>query len=360
VSDAATVCDTVSVCLACRFGSVCAGGIFFLLAEEHHGGPSIADDVAAYQLITNIQARDFMQVGEYWWSRSFRDGALEVRLGKQDINRLFSVVEMGGHFVRASFQYPRMNPMPSYPDPSMGAAAGVKLSDALSFGAGVCDGRPFGGNWGFSGSGVTFSICEMRLRHKAHGTLPGDCNAGMWYNSDRWNAVAPGSTRVFAGNYGAYLNAEQWLWRKPPERDGDDEGQGRPALGVFCQYAWNPPDRNKVWQYWGAGMVFGGPLPGRDHDLLGGFSRNAELLDRNPAASKWRPGARFGVPSFPAFPSGGASGTCRSGENTRSRVSCDCPARWQRPHHRGGPRGISRDRFGLVPIPLHLARHSIS
>lgn len=266
----------------------CPGGTFFLLGEEHHGGLSIAEDVGGYQVFSNIQARDFMRVSEYWWDRTYGDGTLHVRLGKQDANRLFSVVHMGTLFVRAAFQYPRMNPLPSYPDQSMGAATGVRFSEGLSFGAGVWDGRPYGGNWGFSGSGVTYSIGELRLRHKMHDTLPGDFNVGVWYNSDKWEAVAPGSTRVFEGNHGVYINAEQWIWQEPSEQSGSgkDEDKDRRRLGVFCQYAWAPPDRNTGFEYWSAGLLFAGPLPDREHDQLGvGVARqifSPELPQRDP------------------------------------------------------------------------------
>jgi porin len=259
------------------------GGALLLLAEEHHGGFNIQSDIGELQHLSNIIATDFMRVSEYWWDRQLGGGMLQIRLGKQDANRLFSVVEMGSLFVRASFQYPAVIPIPSYPDQAMGAAVNLNPGERLSLGAGVWDGRPFGGNWGFSGSGVTFSIYEARLRYRLFGRLPGDCNAGLWYNSDRFNAVATGSEAVFAGNYGPYVNAEQWLWLERHEKEDkseSDEGAkpgltdpaGQAAdqqgLGVFCQYFRAPADRNEAHQYVGGGLVYRGLLPGRDQDII--------------------------------------------------------------------------------------------
>lgn len=68
--------------------------------------------------------------------------------------------------------------------------------------AGVWDGAPDGGNWGFSGAGVTFSMCEFEAEWGLFGDrLPGDYHLGMWYHSGE--SEDPGDPNVtHAGNHG--------------------------------------------------------------------------------------------------------------------------------------------------------------
>lgn len=46
-------------------------------------------------------------------------------------------------------------------------------------------GRPDGGHWGFSGSGVTFSIAEMHVNYELASGQPGRIHAGLWLSQRR-------------------------------------------------------------------------------------------------------------------------------------------------------------------------------
>lgn len=271
------------------------GGKFFLLGQNGHGfGPTrYAGD---FQIASNIDAPDFMQVAEYWYERNVRDKFLTVRLGKQDCNAEFAVVDLGGDFVNSSFGLPPTIPMPAFPNPSMGAATFFQLGEHVRFMVGVWDGMPDIGNWGFSDTGVTFTIGEVKLTYSLPGpsALPGDFHAGTWYHSGSW-AVLPsnassdlgrtwpfrtaryfglgrigaggegtsgGDSRV--GNHGVYLGLDQLLFKEKAEEEKDPQG-----LGLFVQYGWSPEDLNWAHQYVGAGLVYRGLLPSRDTDLLG-------------------------------------------------------------------------------------------
>jgi len=240
------------------------GGTFFLYAQNGHGPGISRRYVGDVQVLSNIEDRDLMQVSEYWWYREWLDGRLAVRLGKRDANEEFAAVEMGADFINSSFGLHPTIPMPTFPDPSAAAIVLFRPTDWLAFHVGVWDGDPYGGNWGFSGEGVTFSIYEMQLHYELLGTLPGSAHAGLWYHSDRWENLADAEAAAFDGNHGFHAEMEQMLWREQP---GDEENpQG---LGLFAQYAWAPQDRNEITQYLGGGLLYRGPIPGFDDDLLG-------------------------------------------------------------------------------------------
>jgi porin len=296
------------------------GGKFFLLGENTHGRSLTEWQTGDFQWLSSIGGPEFTQVSEYWWERSFWDGQLTVRLGKQDGNIDFAVVDLGGDFINSSFGMHPTIPMPSWPYNSMGVVVLWKLADSLAFKSGVWDGTPEIGTWGFSGDGTTFSICELEAQYKLGNRLPGDCHVGVWYHSGQFADLAmsgplgsrgplgawddgfsfsrktrPGNQPVGplgaadgvrTGNHGVYCGLEQLLFAEPVEPPGDkdakgddkdepaeeaapDEGGSPQGLGVFFQYGWAPEDRNEAEHYFGSGIVYKGLLHGRDDDVLG-------------------------------------------------------------------------------------------
>lgn len=240
------------------------GGTLFLYGQNGHGRGLTERHVGDYQVLSNIDAHDFMQMSEYWWERSLLEGFLRVRLGKRDCNEDFAYEELAGDFINSSFGLRPTIPMPTFPNPSMGVSALFRITDALSFNAGVWDGVPDGRNWGFSGTAVTFSIYELRLEYDLAPGFPGESHVAAWYHSDRWDDLAPESAEVFRGNHGIHFSVEQMLIREcchDPEN-----GQG---LGGFVQTSWAPEDRNAAHQYLGVGLVYTGLIRCRDDDVLG-------------------------------------------------------------------------------------------
>jgi porin len=282
------------------------GGKLFLLGENTHGRGLTQEFVGDFQWLSNIDApRNFTQVSEYWWERSLLHERIAVRLGKQDCNAEFDIVDLGGDFINCSFGYDPTVPMPSYPNPSMAAALFVKLHEKLTFKAGVWDGAPDGLTWGVSGTGTTFSIYEFKLKWDLKPGMPGDAHAGLWYHSDRFDDITPAvemvnlaafRTRqsklppaggdivgiaaagdVYEGNHGFYCGAEQMIWKEKKADKKDVQG-----FGAFVQYGWAPPDRNPATQYLGAGVVYKGLIPRRDEDTCGLGMAKVYFSDRLP------------------------------------------------------------------------------
>ncbi|RMG01814.1 MAG: carbohydrate porin [Planctomycetota bacterium] len=278
-----------------RFGCL-PGGTFFLLAEDFHGRGITEDFVGDYQTLSNIDTgRNNMQVSEFWWERSLWDEFLAVRLGKQDANSEFAVVDVGGDFINSSFGLPTNIPMPTYPDPALGLIAFFNITDQLSFKFGLFDGAADGRTWGVSNTGTLFSIFEFKRTWELCGGLPGDAHVGLWYHNGEfepplaptggnpafqflqmWSNRGPFHTLAggaHEGTHGVYMGFEQQLYREPWEVD-DVQG-----LAAFFQYSWAAEDVNEVPNYFGAGVVYKGLFEGRDEDTLGFGAAYAEFAD---------------------------------------------------------------------------------
>ncbi len=239
------------------------GGTFFIYGQNGHGKGLTEGHVCDCQTYSNIDAPDFVQVSEYWWERSLWDGLITVRLGKQDANTDFAVVDLGGDFINSSFGFTPTIPMVTFPDPSAGAVTFFQLREWLTFKVGVWDGAPDGGNWGFSGTGDVFSIYEFKAEWGLLGRrLPGDFHVGMWHHSGEVEELGdPGVTHD--GTHGLHMGFDQRLFKENWD-ESDDQG-----LGLFLQYGWAPKETNQHPSYFGAGLVYLGLIPSRDDDLIG-------------------------------------------------------------------------------------------
>ena len=79
-------------------------GRFFLLAQNTHGQGLTEDFVGDTQVVSNIDSfNNIMQVSEYWWEFGLFDDQLVVRLGKQDLNTEFLVIDLAEDFIQSSF-----------------------------------------------------------------------------------------------------------------------------------------------------------------------------------------------------------------------------------------------------------------
>jgi len=237
------------------------GGIVFLYGNDGQGRGITQDFVGDHQEISNIDFLYTMQMTEFWWERALFDGLLRVRLGKQDANHDFAVVEIAADFINGSYgQHPNI-PMPAWPNAAMGVETFLQLQEGLLFKAGVWDGAADGRTWGFSGTGEVLSMYEVELRDES-GEKPGEFHIGIWYHNGQFGDLDGSPIRT--GNHGVHVGAEQVIFRERPGDKEDDQG-----LGLFAQYGWSREDRNEVPNYIGGGLVYKGLLRGRDDDLIG-------------------------------------------------------------------------------------------
>ncbi len=238
-------------------------GEFFILGQSTHGRGLTEDFVGDSLVLSNIDSLgNRTQISEYWCEFHFRDDDIRVRLGKQDVNAEFLVVDLAGDFIQSGFGISPHLAVPTYPDASAGVVVMADLTDKLQGKVGVWDGVPDGRNWGFSGTGITLTAGELEYRYElADGHLPGAIDGGVLYLSA--GEVSPGDFRP--QGWGIFLDFEQILWREVVWDDNDTQG-----LGCFVQYSNAAPDEEVGFpEYLGVGLVYEGILPGRDDDGLG-------------------------------------------------------------------------------------------
>ncbi len=243
------------------------GGRVFVYGQNGHG-PSFSDTyVGDFQYVSNIDAMPFTQISEYWWEKYFLDERLGFVLGKQDANANFAAVELAQDFLNSSFGLHPTIPLPTFPDPAMGAVVLYRLSDKYSIQAGIFDGAAMGEGWGFSGTGETFSMVEFESENDFFGKH-GEFHIAAWYHNGEWESLSAYREDPYRGCYGCHVEFEQMLIQLPldEEEEGSDVHRG---LGMFMQYSWSPKNRNPFHEYMGAGLVVRAPFAARMDDSLG-------------------------------------------------------------------------------------------
>ncbi len=244
-------------------------GKFFLLGQNTHGQGLTEQFVGDAQVVSNIDSFDnIMQVSEYWWEGAFCGENVTVRLGKQDVNSEFILPESAGDFVNSSFGISPTLGVPTYPHTSAAAVVLVQLTDSLVAKVGVWDGVPDGRNWGFSGTGITLTIGELEYDYAlCDGLLPGKIDGGVGYVSA--GQIGPGLDEP--QSWAVHADFEQVLWRENWHDPANEQG-----LAMFLQYG-TSYDQVLIEfpEYFGAGMIYRGLVPGRDEDVVGvAFARS--------------------------------------------------------------------------------------
>jgi porin len=257
------------------------GGTFFVYLQNGHGRGISEEYVGDVQTLSNIDAHGFTQISEYWFEQSLFGDRLRVVLGKQDANADFSALDYGGDFINSSFGVIPTVPIPTFPDPALGAAVFLEPADWMALGAGVYDGAPDGGSSGFDtafdGEGGGFGIVELTLRTSLVDDTwnSGAYRIGVWYHSDDVEEITGAPVPdTFSGSHGIYLAFDQLLFE---ERADPEDPQG---LAAFAQFGWAPDDRSELARYVGGGLIYTGAIPDRDEDVLGVGVAHARFSDR--------------------------------------------------------------------------------
>ena len=259
-------------------------GEFFIYGQNGHGKGFVVNPAGEDLPISNIDAQNFTQISQFGFKQSFLGGKARIRLGKQDVNEIFDVNQIGGDFIFPAYTLIPTIPMPSFPAPALGTSLFVEPAGWLSLGAGIYDGDPkiesLGFNTAFDGKGGYFSIFEAACKpgFGAQNRYAGNYRIGLWHHSGDFAATGDGSnSKTFSDNSGFYLMFEQPVF-KEQHNDGDDQG-----LGVFFQFGWAPSDRNPVWRYMGAGFSYKGLFESREHDTLNIGLNYSWLAGSDPA-----------------------------------------------------------------------------
>jgi porin len=258
------------------------GGTFFFLLR-HQDGRGVSREVGSFSALGTLDEaeRDFTQLAAWYLHQGFFESRLVAKLGRSDANVGFVDSELCELFLNGDFDPPGNIPMPTYPDPAFGLALFADPADWVTLAAGAWGGdldvHEHGGAGLFAGR--VFAIGEVTL-HGRPLALPGHLSAGAWVRSvDTPDPSGPADGRVFERNYGAYALFDQTLTREAGNPDG---AQG---LGAWFQVSWTPADRNVNDLWLGGGLVYTGPIPGRDADAAGFAVASQSLTQGGGGAS---------------------------------------------------------------------------
>jgi porin len=240
-------------------------GRFFLLVQNTHGRGLSQDFIGDAQTISNIDSLgNIMQVSEYWWEFGLLENRLNVRLGKQEVNTEFLVVDLAQDFIQASFGLSPGAGPPSYPNPSMAVVVIADLTESLRLKVGIWDALADGGSWGFSGNEATITLGELECKYALlGGRLPGVVDVGTGYAS---GGSALGLR--FPSNYGYYVQVEQMLYREDARDEDDRQGLGVFA-SIFPRFLNGASPVLTFKNDFVCGIVYRGLFPGRDADVIG-------------------------------------------------------------------------------------------
>lgn len=253
------------------------GGRAFTRFQNKHGQGLSRDFIGDYQGFDSYDFRTFAQLSEYWYEQSLLSDRIKLKLGKQDANSDFSVLDSGFEFVSSSFSFSPNLPMSSYPASAMGALLTIQPKDWVSLRSGWYDGeannRDSSFRNAFNSNNSSLFIDELSLTHsiKKH---PGKAFAGYWLHTKNVDELTSSADmKTFGNNTGFYLGAEQMVIKENKD-ENDDQG-----LTMLGQFAWAPTSRSEIPRYYGVGIMYKGLIPKRDEDALGigtsivGFNR---------------------------------------------------------------------------------------
>jgi porin len=246
------------------------GGTLFVYGESLVGqGLGIQEDAGnPVDVVTTLEAEPFSRLAEYYVAQRLLGDRLALKVGKQDANTDFAASFVTAAFLNAGISPPSNIPMPTFPTPSPGLALRVRPTEWLSLAGGTYGGKPQPENFDDGGfaDGDLFSIGEAALS-LAPGRLPGNYRGGAWLlEADVPEFPSSATPRLADRGWGLYALVDQLLW---PESAADDGTPDRQGASGFVEVSWAPPDRSRVELSASAGVVYRGPIPGRDDDHAG-------------------------------------------------------------------------------------------
>lgn len=205
------------------------------------------------------------QLSEFWFQETFFDGALTIKVGKDDTAHDFAINPFGHQFLnRAAETDPTFFAMPTRPDPATGAVIGVNVYPwVLKMGG--YDGRAAttgyrtGEHWLHVPQRDVFFIAETGLVwNNFRQEREGGVLVGMWRHTGDFIRF-DGSRQEHATGY--YLQADASLFR-----EAHASGQG---ISGWLQYGRTDDALTVNARHVALGLTWTGLLAGRDADTVG-------------------------------------------------------------------------------------------
>ena len=233
--------------------------------QNGHGMGITNSYVGDSQVLSNIDADNFTQVSEYILSQALAHNRLIMKIGKQDTNNDFNVVESAGDFINSSFGIMPNVQLPTFPDPGLGISAFMTLDRYTSISAGIFDGHSKGTKWGFDSSfnnnPVSSSVIELSLIRNIIPFTPrrGTLKLGIWRHGGDYYVHE--TQKLKSSNTGAYFILEQRIL-------GDSVIHST-RVNMFIQYGYAMAEINEIPHYLGMGIRVDGFSSARPDDSVG-------------------------------------------------------------------------------------------
>jgi porin len=300
-------------------------GRFFVYGLANHGeDPS--RDVGDAQGVDNIAAPQSIKLYEAWWQNAIFDDRASFLIGLYDLNSEFDVIESATVLINGSFGIgpefgqSGVNGASNFPFTSVGARLKVSPLDQLAFQLVVLDGVPGDPSnpkgthidideddgllvvaeldYFVYGEGYQNRTSMQRRRRRRIGRGWGELSyvlklaIGTWAyskNLDRIDQSRSGGPIDEQAQPGAYVLADWDAYSEDP--------LSLQGLSVFARLGFADDDVQQFAGYAGGGLVYTGPIPGRDEDRAGigvAAARNGEPFRRNAGTTGQRP-ARWEV-----------------------------------------------------------------
>jgi porin len=238
-----------------------SGNNFFYLDLMGTVGGSISGQAGDLQILDNVEAPNTFKLFEAWYQHSFGNAGLMMRVGMQDYNTLFNVLDAAGILINSSFgldpSIGQVNPS-IFPVTTVGgvihwqAAHGVYVMGAVFDGVPGLPGHPHGTHIHFlNGEGV-FASLEAGIDR--NGEKPYKLAVGGWYQTSEF--VDPAG-RPRNRNHGLYAIAQTRVL-----------SDGEVTMDAFLQLGLAAANRNILDHYIGAGITVTGLVPLRPDDSI--------------------------------------------------------------------------------------------
>ena len=244
-----------------------SGGKFVINAQNNHG-PGINEFVGSVTEISNIEAKPYTQIGEFFYEQSIL-GKVRFRLGKQDANREFGTPRFGGNFINNNFGMLPSSPLPSYPTNGLAAVVVVTPVEWLAIKASIFEGAPKLNSLGFDTAFVPnaghFLIGGVTVLHpftKGSKNV-GNTSIGAYQQAGSFEEFTEDpNPRTFTESYGFFVQNDDRLYLNPMAEDD-------PRCFTFItRVGWAQPDRALIPLFLNASLVYHG-LGYRQDDTVG-------------------------------------------------------------------------------------------
>jgi Carbohydrate-selective porin len=258
------------------------------------GRDASEDLVGNFLTISNIAGFNTLRMLEMWFQQNLLGDRLSIRIGQITADSEFIISDYGAVFLNGTFGWPAFaymnlpNGGPGYPMGAPGVRLALNPVDWFTFQTAVFQGDVFAQNvnrhgfdWRLNRRLGWFFINEAQFRwnHGDAAGLPGQLKFGAWFHTADFAAAL--GEQTYWGDSGYYAVIDQQIFHEPVSRQNTFEEDGKSVhvregtsrsdqgLGWFGRISFDPQDRNFIGFYVDTGLVYTGPIPGRDNDNAG-------------------------------------------------------------------------------------------